>query len=249
MKAWVIAALAAFGVLGLVSCDNSPVASRVPLPMLADFRALHLVDNRYDPPRVLDTAFVQILGGDGIQSLDVKVNGVAMPLAAIYSGSVIYSANVPVEAGGAMRFDVASTWRNASNEMLVPSYQPVLTSPRPDSVYSRTSAIPIEWSGRSDEEGELYIDLAHGDQPGALSDTLWTALPAVSDGMIDIPASIWAENDDTTAILTIWRMSTHVGDGFEGGVFMVAGLGVRQMIRISPPDTGTVQSPERFARR
>lgn len=70
-----------------------------------------------------------------------------------------------------------------------------------------------------------------------IGDTLWTAELPASGGDAVIPGSVWSGRADTTAVLNVWHMGLATGEGFEGELVMVAGLGARTLIRVSPPGT------------
>ncbi len=218
-----------------VGCDNRPTASKQSFGMYAEFRALHLEDERQSVPLVLDTAYLYLFGSGLSSGLAVSVNGSSLSRVGFIGNEALYAGRVAVDPGKELRLEVSNEWRSTRNEIVAPKAQPRLVAPVRDSVHRRDQDLVVRWTGA--DTGMVFLELSIGGESSGLGDTLWTAGVSASDGMVVIPASIWAGRADTTAVLSLWYMGTKDGEGFEGGLFMLAGLGVRSLIRVRPPGT------------
>jgi len=223
------------GAILLVGCDNRPTASKQPLPLYCEFYAFHLEDERSTPSVIIDTVYVYFAGSGLTGQLAVRVNEVYLPQIAWASGEALYAAHMIVSPGGVFRLDVANDWRSTRNEIIVPGGQPRFSAPVSDSLYGRYDPIIVRWTGA--DTGTVQIGLDRGAQTGSLGESLWLKDLPASDGSVSIPSSVWDGVTDSTAVLTLWYAGSHTGEGFQGGLNMATGFGVRRLVRVSGPGT------------
>jgi len=221
------------GLASLAGCNNDPYATHQPIPLQAEFQAFHLTDELQPSDGAIDSVIVWVAGTMPPAQVRAKVNGSSLTRIPLTSSTVgLFVASMPVTPNDVLKLDISTPWRTSHNEIIVPGDPLAFRSPISDTVYDRSLPIDVGWEGVS--TGTVIAQLMQGSGASSTGEVLWS-VTAPFDSAVQIPPSIWATRSDTTAMATLWRAHTASGDGFEGGLHMIAAIGIRRLVRVTRP--------------
>ena len=219
--------------LAVCGCDNRPGAAREPLPMYGDFRAFHIVDERSEVARTIDTVFAQFAGTYVVETMALKANGYRVPLVGTSTGQALFAGSTPVIPGGSVEIQTATSRRTVTNFLPLPDTAPDIVAPTQGTPYSSGSTIEIRWTAF---DGLSLLVTLNIDRYGVgVGDTLWTRWIDSNVGSAVMPPSVWEGHTDSSAVLGIWSLTEEYGNEFAGTFLMSGGFGVRRRIQIQHP--------------